>query len=195
MDFVKYPKTARLNSPFDITEKIDGTNAAVLIRTVDLSFDEWDPYVGDMFNLDGQTYQVAAQSRTRVITPNDDNYGFAAWVSGNAESLVKDLGPGTHFGEWWGSKIQRAYGMTNGERYFSLFDNKRYSPEIEWGATEGLRLAPLMVMEDEFEFEYLEDSIQYLRDNGSTLNGFDRPEGVVLHFHHNGTRFKYILDK
>jgi len=55
--FQPWPKTPRLNRDCIVTEKIDGTNSAIVI-------DE----VGDVY----------AQSRNRLITPGDDNYGFAA---------------------------------------------------------------------------------------------------------------------
>jgi ATP-dependent RNA circularization protein (DNA/RNA ligase family) len=54
--FEDFPKIARLSRECCITEKIDGTNAQVVITE------------------DGQ---VLAGSRTRFITPEDDNYGFA----------------------------------------------------------------------------------------------------------------------
>jgi len=203
MEFVKYPKTARWASPFDITEKLDGTNAAVLIRTMTPELeDDYHASVDEpfrvLFNELGPEYAVAAQSRTRVITPDDDNYGFARWVFDNADTLVRDLGPGTHYGEWWGAKIQRAYGLINGERYFSLFDRKRYSDDLYHGGahTTGLTLVPLLNAGDEFSTEELEDSLQWLVENGSAVGtGFDRAEGVVVHFHHNGMRLKYIIDK
>src|SRR5690242_770744 len=57
--FQAWPKIPRLFRRFIITEKIDGTNAAVVVTE------------------DGE---VLAQSRTRFITPDSDNFGFAAWV-------------------------------------------------------------------------------------------------------------------
>ena len=56
--YVAFPKIPRLNREVVFSEKIDGTNACVGI-------------VDDV---------VFAQSRSRVITPGDDNFGFAAWV-------------------------------------------------------------------------------------------------------------------
>ncbi len=61
-------------------------------------------------------------SRTRWITAQDDNHGFARWVEGNKQELLK-LGAGRHFGEWWGSGIQRGYGLQKGEKRFSLFND------------------------------------------------------------------------
>lgn len=84
-DFEGFPKTSRYSRGCIITEKLDGTNAQVFVTD------------------DGRLY---AGSRNRWITPEDDNYGFAKWVRANAEEL-KLLGPGRHFGEWWGNGIQR----------------------------------------------------------------------------------------
>jgi tRNA-binding EMAP/Myf-like protein len=67
--------------------KLDGTNAAVQIFP------------------DGT---VAAQSRTQVISPDNDNMGFAQWVSQNLEFFTK-LAHSNHltiFGEWCGKGIQ-----------------------------------------------------------------------------------------
>jgi hypothetical protein len=65
------------------------------------------------------------RSRSRWITPDDDNFGFAAWVEANRDELLT-LGPGRHFGEWWGSGIQRGYGLPKGEKRFSLFNVSRW---------------------------------------------------------------------
>lgn len=201
MEFAgKWDKTARWGSPFDITEKLDGTNAAVLIRTREGMTDPIPTSDGSNAYvwLDGVCYEVGAQSRTRVISPREDNYGFATWTLNNAHTLVKDLGPGTHYGEWWGSKIQRAYGYTDGERFFSLFDVDRYK-ELRWGdaLTEGLDIVPILTEDDEFDCEHLADAEAYLRDYGSTVGkvAFDRPEGFVVRWKHNNMRLKYILDK
>ena len=103
--FVEFPKMPRLSREIIVTEKIDGTNAQV--------------YIGD----DGT---ILAGSRTRWITPENDNFGFAAWVRDNTDELLK-LGPGSHFGEWWGAGIQRRYGLN--EKRFSLFNVARWGEE------------------------------------------------------------------
>src|SRR4051812_2981949 len=76
--FQAWPKTPRLFRDIVVSEKIDGTNAAVIVT------DDWE---------------IAAQSRSRLITPVDDNFGFARWVYDNEDGLKDLLGPGTHFGE------------------------------------------------------------------------------------------------
>jgi hypothetical protein len=99
-EFIPWPKTRRLFREIVVTEKVDGTNAAI--------------------HVDAAGVAIAAQSRNRLITVDADNYGFARWVSTNADELGALLGPGVHFGEWWGRGIQRNYGLT--ERRFSLFN-------------------------------------------------------------------------
>lgn len=105
VDFVPFPKIPRLKRGCIITEKIDGTNAQVVI---------------------GEDGSVRAGSRTRWITPDNDNFGFASWVKQHEEEL-RELGPGQHFGEWWGVGIQRGYGLS--ERRFSLFNATRWKDE------------------------------------------------------------------
>lgn len=84
MEFREFPKMPRLSRDMVITEKLDGTNAQV--------------YVGK----DGT---ILAGSRTRWITPQDDNYGFAKWVEDHREELLT-LGPGPHFGNGGGAGHQ-----------------------------------------------------------------------------------------
>lgn len=104
--FEPMPKVPRLFRKIIITEKIDGTNASVHITD------------------DGH---IKAASRTRWITPQDDNHGFARWVTENKQELLK-LGPGHHFGEWWGKGINRGYGLD--EKRFSLFNVSRWDRAI-----------------------------------------------------------------
>ena len=110
-EFEHWPKIARAsNLQCRITEKIDGTNAQIYIPG------------GDAPNPIG----FLVGSRNRWITPESDNYGFARWAYENAGLLLR-LGPGRHYGEWWGAGIQRGYGMTT--KQFSLFDAFRWTPE------------------------------------------------------------------
>lgn len=101
LEFKPWPKISRDN-PFNvtITEKIDGTNACIIIQ-------------------DGLL--VGVQSRKRFITTLDDNYGFAAWVCENENELLK-LGDGYHYGEWAGPGIQKNPHDLN-EKTFFLFNS------------------------------------------------------------------------
>ncbi|MGR6999960.1 hypothetical protein ACU686_20760 [Yinghuangia aomiensis] len=69
-------------------------------------------------------FLIRAGSRSRWIHPGDDNYGFASWVRDNAEELAAGLGVGAHYGEWYGRRIQRGYGLT--DRAFALFNAARW---------------------------------------------------------------------
>jgi hypothetical protein len=42
------------------------------------------------------------------------------------EEELRALGVGRHFGEWWGSGIQRGYGLPQGEKRWSLFNVARW---------------------------------------------------------------------
>lgn len=132
IEFKPWPKTPRLFRSILITEKIDGTNAAVIITS------------------DGT---VAAQSRNRLVTPGKltDNYGFARWVEENADELRDVLGTGHHYGEWYGSGIGRNYGLTNGDKRFALFNVNRYQNVPHLDRVPGLDVVPVLGRIDSME--------------------------------------------
>lgn len=204
IEFVAWDKTPRWNRDLIITEKIDGTNAAVVIAEFPFGFHASevqqpgtalvlgpvDPETGDH----EVEYLVAAQSRKRLITPEQDNAGFARWVHANAEQLVRDLGPGRHYGEWWGQGIQRKYGMT--QKVFSLFNTRKwFGAEFE---TSNLTTVPILYEGPNSELQ-IRDALEGLREYGSAatvdFNGseFMDPEGVCI-FHTAANRvFKITL--
>lgn len=166
--FEAFPKIARLNRDIVVTEKIDGTNAIVHVAE------------------DGT---VLAGSRSRWITPVDDNFGFARWVAANEEALRGGLGVGTHYGEWWGSGIQRGYGIK--EKRFSLFNVAR------WGETrpECCGVVPVLYR-GPFDQKAIEACIDRLRVGGSVaVSGFMRAEGVVVFHGASNTLFKITCEK
>lgn len=171
--FEPFPKLARLNRDIVITEKIDGTNAAVIITE------------------DGQ---VGAQSRKRLITPQDDNFGFARWVAENEDALRDTLGPGRHFGEWWGSGVQRGYGLAKGEKRFSLFNVARWQ-DTDLTVIPGVSTVPLLAEWPRLDTESLGYLLDDLRVNGSVAApGFMQPEGVVIWHTAARTLFKVTLE-
>lgn len=174
-EFKPWPKIGRLNRDMIITEKIDGTNAAVVIA------------IGE----DGE-FHVSAQSRTRTINPGkDDNFGFAGWVQDNHVNLITVLGEGYHYGEWWGKGIQRGYGLA--ERRFSLFNVKRWMGEELW-QVPGLDVVPLLD-EQPFDTSLINQWIATLRTNGSAAApGFMRPEGVIAYMPQSNVSFKVTLE-
>ena len=153
-DFNKFPKMARLSRECIITEKIDGTNAQILI-TEDGGF-----YTG---------------SRNRWITPDNDNFGFSAWAYENKDELMK-LGVGRHFGEWWGRGIQRNYGSN--ERMFSLFNVSKWegNPDLP----NCCSVVPVL-FKGNFDTSSIDQCIWHLQKYGSEVSpGFMDSEGIVV---------------
>jgi len=190
-EFKPWPKTPRLNRNITVTEKIDGTNAAVQIEDLG-EIAPGDPVADDVVVEEGFAYRVTAQSRKRLIYPGDDNYGFAGWVRANAAALVEILGEGCHYGEWWGSGIQRGYGLTKGEKRFSLFNVHRYRDVGD--RLPGLGVVPT-IFEGDFSAEGIDGSLATLRQMGSVAApGFDRPEGVIVYHSAARSVFKVLLE-
>ncbi len=181
IQFSEFPKIPRLFRDMTITEKIDGTNAAVGIvqgRT------DKGPRRAEV-KVANEWYTVYAQSRKRLINPDVDNFGFACWVWTNAAELVKILGPGLHFGEWWGQGIQRGYDLDH--RRFSLFNTHRWGwldiPEARAAheAPDQLHVVPV-IAKYAFDTDVIRDSLNVLKDKGSyAAPGFMNPEGVCVY--------------
>jgi len=185
-EFHGFPKMARLYREIIITEKLDGTNAQVYI-TMDDPTDEL-PVVAIVLTEVGPMYLYAG-SRNRWITPTDDNFGFAAWVADNRLKLV-GLGPGRHFGEWWGRGIQRGYGM--GDRKFSLFNTARWN-HTNIPDSPSIGVVPTLY-QGVFSTQAVEECLVSLRDNGSrAAPGFMDPEGVVVYHTAANVGFKKTL--
>lgn len=193
--FPKIPRLAKLTTV--ITEKLDGTNGAVGIMAVTPAMaghrDLSHPAVTHVTEEDGTdeptSWIVYAQSRKRLISPEDDNYGFATWVHDNAPTLVADLGPGLHFGEWWGNGIQRGYGQRL--KFFSLFNTGRWFNVYESGifTTPNLRVVPLLEVH-QFDPQTIEDTLEDLMEHGSYAAPFMNPEGIVIFMPGSNIMFK-----
>ena len=192
--FEPFPKIARLNRGCVISEKIDGTNAQVWIRTVD----EVDPNedLGTPHHMlvakNGERYIVMAGSRSRWISPGKttDNYGFAGWVTDHAHELV-DLGPGRHYGEWWGTGIQRGYGLA--EKRFSLFNVHRWADEASRPSCVGV--VPVL-FEGEFSTYAACEAVTRLRMDGSrAAPDFAKPEGIIVYHTAQQSLFKMTLER
>jgi hypothetical protein len=208
IEFEPFPEIPRLNRTITVTEKIDGTNAAILIvpleeiehtTTVDDDGRQVHTYEGPRaivsVNLgEGGLFAVFAQSRRRLITPKDDNYGFAGWVERNAEQLVLALGAGRHFGEWWGAGIQRKYGLTGPDKRFSLFNTGRWDQFEAFEGVPGLGVVPVLY-EGPYSQARIEGAENALRSFGSVAApGFRNPEGIVIYHHALRSQFKITLE-
>jgi len=191
--FEGFPKMARLSRECIITEKIDGTNAQVYITE------------------DGRMF---VGSRTRWLTPENDNYGFARWAGEHREELMT-LGPGRHFGEWWGQGIQRHYGLK--EKRFSLFNTSRWclhgetpkrilsadgrSPVADPNTDQFQRVLPPcchlvpVLYRGLFLTAACRAAIYALRVRGSVAApGFMKPEGIVVYHIAGRVGFKKFVE-
>lgn len=189
--FQEWPKTPRFeDSKLYFTEKIDGTNACIIIGDSDID------------SPDGAIQKViGVQSRNKLITPDDDNMGFARWVYDNQEEIVSLLGAGYHYGEWWGRGIQRTYGMET--RVFSLFNAGR------WG---GLFNAPVGKMVLDCVPQYTAD-FKDIRDLPEVIHNakeffmpkslaaakygvnFTNPEGFMMFHDRSRQLYKFPINK
>jgi RNA ligase-like protein len=173
--FTPMPKIGRISRGCVITEKIDGTNASIYIGSAE---------------TDGNEGLFLAGSRTRWITPSDDNYGFARWAYAHKDELVA-LGPGHHFGEWWGKGIQRNYGLE--EKRFSLFNVGR------WRDGRAPRPACCGVVpilyEGLFTAGAVDATLEALRMTGSVAAPGFAAEGIVVYHEATKTLFKKTLEK
>jgi len=160
-DFKEFRKIPRFSREIIITEKIDGTNGLIYID-----------YAGEIF----------AGSRNRWLWGSiqeeihNDNHGFAFWVKTNKDELMK-LGPGYHYGEFWGKGIQRGYNLMY--KKFSLFNTQR------WIGNEYLPnccgVVPLLY-KGEFDTRIIDDWILELSRHGSIASpDFMNPEGIVIY--------------
>jgi hypothetical protein len=184
--FTPFPKMARLQREVIITEKIDGTNAQIFITD------------------DGR---MLTGSRNRWITPEDDHYDFAKWARDNKDELMQ-LGPGSHFGEWWGQGIQRNYGLD--ERRFSLFNVSRWClhgetpqpiPTADPRIVKMQEVLPacchlVPILRRGINITTMADSaLHELKQRGSVAApGYMHPEGIVVFHVAGNVGFKMTLD-
>jgi hypothetical protein len=174
MEFVGFPKIPRYSRECIVTEKIDGTNGQILIG------EPGEYGIGQLFLVG---------SRSRWITPENDNHGFARWANEHKEELL-NLGPGRHFGEWWGHGIQRNYGIK--EKRFSLFNVKRWADDSI--RPKCCHVVPI-IADGPFGSAIIKYSMDVLRNNGSyAAPGFHNPEGIVIYHVAGNLLFKKTFD-
>ena len=146
-----------------ITEKLDGTNACVII-------------------IEGKL--VGVQSRTRLITPENDNYGFAKWTHENKESLEK-LGDGYHYGEWYGEGIQKNHHKKDG-KYLALFNTFRFSEERPLPKDINIEIVPILYSGSKKDIN-IDEIMKSLELQAEEANY--TPEGIIV-YHHNTRAFE-----
>lgn len=167
MEFEEFPKIPRLSREIIVTEKIDGTNGQIAITE------------------DGQMF---VGSRSRWITPDNDNHGFAKWVNAHRDELMT-LGVGRHFGEWWGQGIQRGY-LQNRKR-FSLFNVLRWA-DVRPACCD---VVPILYR-GTFNQDEITACLVSLEMKGSVVApGFMNAEGVIVFHVDAGMGFKKTIKK
>lgn len=148
-----------------ITEKIDGTNGCIVVN-------------------EGQI--IGVQSRKRIITPCDDNFGFASWVRSNAHELCK-LGNGYHYGEWAGPGIQKNPHNLDGKKFF-LFNSFRWN-ELNTNRPACCDVVPVL-----FEGVAEKDTIQVcMKKINDEAGDLETPEGVIVYSHDTRTYTKHTF--
>lgn len=171
--FEEFGKIARLSRMMTITEKIDGTNAQIFI---------------------GENGEFLTGSRTRWITPEDDNFGFSRWAHEHKEELLT-LGPGRHFGEWWGSGIQRKYGQA--EKHWSLFNTAKWLEDFDNSrpiCPACCRVVPVLYR-GMFSTDQIIEVMSWLKGASRAAPGFDKPEGIVIYHEAARLMFKKTFEK
>lgn len=163
VEFRAWPKIPRGNSlKVTITEKIDGTNGCIIIEGGEI---------------------VGVQSRKRLITPEDDNYGFAAWVGGNWEGLLR-LGDGYHYGEWAGLGIQGNPRRMPGKHFF-LFNTFRWN-----GSNPNLPRC-CSVVPTLFTGELLPETVSDVMAKLWNSRDITNPEGIII-YNHTGRSYTKV---
>lgn len=171
MEFESFPKLYRLNGPVIVSEKLDGTNGQIYITE------------------DGQ---FLVGSRTRWITPAQDNHGFAKWAYDNKDAIISLLGIGRHYGEWWGQGIQRGYGLK--EKRFSLFNTTKWSVEQDNLRAVNIYVVPTLYT-GVFDTMVFHTILARLSEFGSrAVPGYMNPEGIVIYDTRSGVGYKKTFD-
>lgn len=181
---LKWPKITRRDARCTISEKANGSNGALAFQVTDVSpTDGREIYVLDV--------QMAVQTRTRIVTVDDDQTGIARWAEANRDTLVRDLcyidgsppvpsdEPSYHYGEF----------MTRGhdEPHFYLFNTRRWTG-VKF-KTPTLKVVPVLY-EGNYSDEIVEKCLEDLRQNGSRIHPGLPAEGVVVYYPSNDTMFK-----
>lgn len=171
MEFEAFPSIPRLSRDCVITEKIDGTNGQILIT---------------------DSLEVWAGSRSRWLSDKEDNHGFYKWVMAHREQLIYELGPGRHYGEWWGKGINTRY--PTAPKTFSLFNAPRWMPAKVEGTLKLCDVTPILY-EGLFSEAMIHTVLASLAKTGSKAwPDCKNPEGIVIYHKAGGYLFKKTIE-
>lgn len=172
VEFKEWPKIPRggRGKLITITEKIDGTNACVIVEN---------------------GVVVGSQSRNQLLGHNhitgeyevyNDNYGFAQWVKQHKYKLA-GLGDGYHYGEWVGPGIQSNPHNLKKKTFF-LFNSDRWRDGRQQ-RPEGVECVPVLYegpndLNDDW-IDKIESTMEEL-EQSAREKGYT-PEGVIVWYH------------
>jgi hypothetical protein len=191
MSYPKFGSIPRWYKQFTISEKVDGTNGLVAVYEQGIEYDLLRAEGIEPVGFAGE-YAVFAGSRNRWLTTENDNAGFAKWVQEHCEDAAL-LGTGLHYGEWYGSGIQRGYGLTKGDKRFALFNSYRWEdPEVR---PPSFDVVPVLWEGSGDDIQAgIDAAITTLVLEGSILvPGFRNPEGIVIYSHEAKSYWKKTL--
>lgn len=172
MEFKSFGKIENISKMYmSITQKIHGSNGQIYI------FEE------------GSDFNMLIGSRTRWITPDDDNYGFAKFCLERKDEIINLLGPGRHFGEWAGPGINAGEGLA--EKTFFLFNWQKFKDPMP--KPPNFSTVPVLYT-GKLSMQMIESVMDDLKTTGSRIaQGYMKPEGIVIKV--DETYYKKTFDK
>jgi hypothetical protein len=216
MKFEAFKSIPRLSKECIITEKIDGTNAQiVIIQNYDIEVEnakttkEVDAFFNKylLHSENGICLFAGSKNRWLDTTSKGDNFGFAKWVQENALDLVLGLGEGRHYGEWMGLGVQRGYGLQ--EKKFYLFNTNRWHKEESRLVSVDPKtkvekytdkcpnccyVVPILY-QGPFDTAVIDNVLDKLKAEGSVaVPSYMNPEGIVVYHKASGQLFKKTFD-
>lgn len=194
--FEPFAKISRLSRPIVITEKLDGSNGQIYIQTfAELEAENPTTYNSlrhgaNMLVGDEHVMRVGSRKRWLDGSKAGDHFGFFKWAAYHFDELIEGLGPGRHYGEWWGQGIQRGYGLE--EKRFSLFNTHRWNEETK---PKCCHVVPVLETCNVFDTRMIDITLEILEKDGSlAAPGFMKPEGIVVYHPHGNTLFKKTFE-
>lgn len=153
--------TPRMTVTYRAKVKLHGTNCAVQ-RTAD---------------------GLVAQSRTKVLSPSDDNKGFARWVAEQEDGFAQLAPSTTVFGEWCGPGVAHGVAISKLDRkIFAVFALQEGRDDEATLVVEPERIAEMLpALDDVFVLPWLGESvtIDYTSDLEPTADAINEVVAAV----------------
>ncbi len=212
-NYSSFPSIERLENIYCIiSEKVDGTNGLIEIHNPGsgCSSEQCTAFPCGVKDCSEEPV-IKFGSRNRYITFNDDNAGFANFfrhyearfkdvaadivlkelkVSGETLTECQEQYPLRIYGEWFGSGIQRGYGLK--DKFFMPFSTFYAEKLIEYQVPNIVK--PNIMYTGKFSQEIANTCMQTLTNGSLVIPEFKRPEGIVIHFPKYNFRLKQTFE-